>query len=436
MNARTLAGPPYGPVLLADAFLSYPDTLPFIDVPSRPTGLGDRGCSSHSLHGISCPMPKIAALLWLVTASALTLLLVSACGGNGADNPFRVRSEVVTAADNPFALAFAPDGRLFYAERIKGNIRVVTQDGRVEPEPFAHLNVSAVIDWGLTGLAIDPDFERNHYVYAYYTEPVKEGPPPIGRPVVIRFTDRDNRGEDPTVIIGDLPETVPNHEGFNANGSIHFGPDGLLYLTVGDYDTTDRPRDLSTAVGKVLRVDKSDGSPAPGNPFLNDPSADPRIFAYGFRRAFNFAFPPGTDSLYGTDHTPVSCEEINIVEAGKDYGWAAVGEFPWSDCQAGSQVPAIHLLSKEGARPQDFLSPVVVTGMEFVSAEDYPTLADSLLVCASLTKQMRRLLLTGSGLNQVSSDDEVIDDCQFDIATSPDGTLYYSNESEIRRLLF
>ena len=347
-----------------------------------------------------------------------------------------MKSEPVTAADRAAAMAFAPDGRLFYGEQFTGAIRVVTAEGELLEAPFAQVEVAtyADLDWGLTGLALDPDFETNHYVYAFLTKPI-EPETPVARPVVVRFTDRNNEGMDPEVIIDDLPETLPAVPGFNANGNIHFGPDGFLYVSLGDYDTPPLVQDLSTPVGALLRIDKEDGSPAPQNPLVDDPEADPRIFAYGFREPFDFAFQPETGAIYGTDNTTVSCEEVNLIEPGANYGWPEVGEFPYSDCQAGEGTKAIHLLALEGMQPGDFLSFVVVSGLEFASADVYPLLGDSLLVCEFETKLLRRLVLSGPELDQVTADDIVVEDCQLDIAVSPDGTVYYSNAEEIRRLV-
>ena len=368
----------------------------------------------------------------LVIAGVSLMLLAASCGGDG--NPFGLKSERVTTADRAAAMAFAPDGRLFYAEQLTGNIRVVTAEGELLEEPFAQVEVALYIEWGLTGLALDPEFETNHYVYAFLTEPV-DPDTPVARPAVVRFTDSSNKGVDPKVIIDDLPETLPAAPGFNANGSIHFGPDGFLYVSLGDYDTPELVQDLSDPVGKMLRVSKGDGSPAEDNPFVDDPEADPRIFAYGFREPFDFAFHPGAGQVYGSDNTTVSCEELNLIQAGANYGWPDVGEFPYSDCQAGEGSKAIHLFAQEGMQPGDFLSMPVVSGLEFVSGDAYPLLGDSLLVCESETKLMRRLTLSGPDLGQVMADDVIAEDCQLDIAVSPDGIIYYSNEGEIRRLV-
>src|SRR3972149_1165288 len=130
----------------------------------------------------------------LVIAGVSLMLLAASCGGDG--NPFGLKAERVTTADRAAAMAFAPDGRLFYAEQLTGNIRVVTAEGELLEEPFAQVELALYIEWGLTGLAVDPDFGKNHYVYAFLTEPV-DPDSPIGRPAVARFTQRGHKGGDP-----------------------------------------------------------------------------------------------------------------------------------------------------------------------------------------------------------------------------------------------
>jgi glucose/arabinose dehydrogenase len=368
-----------------------------------------------------------------------------ACGGDDDDetaNPLGVESELVASAPTPVALAFAPDGRLFFAEKFTGNIRIVDASGSLLDQPFAHLDVAEWLnqDWGLTGLAFDPGYATNHYVYAFYSEVfTASGTAPVARPVLIRFTDQDNQGTDQTVIIGDFPPTRDGHQGFKANGAIHFGPDGALYMTLGDYDwNKEGPtgigvgQDLSLPMGKVLRVDAS-GQALPDNPFVGDASADPRIFAYGFSHGWPFAFQPTSGGLYTVDATD-SCEELNIVVAAGNYGWPDVGEFPFSDCYFGDQVDAIYLFAKEGSQPGSFQSGPLVSGLAFLSGSKYATLSDGLLVCEAQTSLMRRLVLSGPNFDQVTANDVVVDDCQADVIVAPDGTIYYSNMAEIRKL--
>ncbi len=367
------------------------------------------------------------------------ILAASACGGSD-ELPFGLKTETVASGDRPYVTAFAPDGRLFYGEQYTGVIRIVATDG----VPFAQVQVAnwLDLDWGLTGIAFDPDYQINHYVYVFYTEPVDPSVP-TGRPKLVRFTDQNGHGADETVISDKFAVTSPQHQGYNANSRIHFGPDGFLYLSIGDYDTSDQAQDLSKPIGKLLRVTKEDGSAAPGNPYLNNPAADPRVFAVGFRDTFDFAFQPTNEAIYGTDNTTVSCEELNVINAGANYGWPNVGQFPYSDCSAGTGVQAIYHFAREGTQPGDFLSFVEVSGLAFAPGDKYPTLGPSLMVCESQRSVvndqrspgvLRHLVLGGAALNQVTSSDLIVKDCKGDVAVSPDGSIYYSNDTEIRKL--
>jgi glucose/arabinose dehydrogenase len=379
------------------------------------------------------------------------IIAISACA-NGDELPFGLKSEVVTRADRASPMAFAPDGRLFYGEQYTGIIRVVQADGQPQAEPFAQLQVAtaAAPDWGLTGLAVDPNFASNHFVYAFFTQPLTSADPatgvgPTARPAIVRFRDENGLGVDQTVISEAFPaQTDPAHIGINANGRAHFGGDGFLYLSVGDYDlfNTDsqRVRSLSEPIGKLLRINAADGSAAPGNPFSGDPAADQRIFAYGFREPFPFAFEPESGAIYGTDNTTVSCEELNLIEEGGDYSWP-VGGFPFSDCSADGQRPGIHYFARPNMQPGDFLSFVEASGLVFAPGSRYPSLGDSLFVCEtrradpSSKGALKRVVLSGPELKQVSADDLIANGCRGDLAVSPDGTLYYATDTEIRRLV-
>ena len=224
---------------------------------------------------------------------------------------------------------------------------------------------------------------------------------------------------------------------------------------MGDYDIFSTLRDRLAGnvepIGKLLRLNEENGEAPDDNPFVDDPDADSRVFARGFRDPFPFAFHPQSGAIYGTDNTTGTCEELNIITAGGNYGWPDVGEFPFSDCAAG-EVDPIHLFSREGTAPTDYLSFSEVSGLAFVPGSRYPTLGDSLFVCESYRSALappgnpqgapttgpgvlRRLVLGGPDLNQVSGNDVIVKDCKGDVAVSPDGTVYYTNDSQIRRIL-
>ena len=374
--------------------------------------------------------PKIALLL----ALAFVLLTVgcpkeAAKPGGTIEEPTTppftpfpgITSEVVVPnAAIPVALAFAPDGRLLYNERYTDNVRIVTPDGQLLEEPFVHVEVDASPPWGLVGIALDPEFESNHYVYLQYFETVGRPEDRVAKPVVVRFTDVNNHGIDAKVLVEDLPEAFLD-EGYPAS-AIGVGPDGRLYITVGDSHLTDFSQDLSSTRGKILRVSKEDGSAPPDNPFSSQFDADPRVFAYGFLHAYDFTFHAQTGEMYASEiGIYFCCDELNIVRAGGNYSRPEIG------------------LEQSGVMPFYFFpdqASVGPAGIQFVSGDAYPALGDSLLVCQAANSFMRRLVLSGPNHDQVESDADIIaDDCNLDIATSPDGVIYYANNTEIRRLV-
>ena len=380
----------------------------------------------------------------LILGLGLGLLAISGCGGGGSGGggdgvePIRpdktipgIQSEVVaSAADRVSSMAFAPDGRLFLTELSSGDIRIITPSGELLPEPFAHVDVRTGTEWGLLGVEIDPEFEQNHYVYVYFTQPV-EGDPNGARPVLIRLTAAGDKGENPETLI-EFPLANPEVQG-HVGGGLRFGPDGYLYLSIGETTREELAQDLSSPFGKILRLTR-DGEAAPDNPFVDDPEADPRVFAYGLRNAFAIAFDPDSGRLYAADNGDVNCDELDIIEAGKNYAWPQSfhrGEFP---CRNPDGVEAIYYYRLPGKEPNESSSSVAPTGLDFVSGDVYPALGDGLLVCEFKTSFMRRLQFAGPSKDAVTDDSVAVQDCQVAVTTSPDGVVYYSNGVEVKRL--
>ena len=237
---------------------------------------------------------------------------------------------VASGLVSPTAMDFAPDGRLFVLQQT-GAVRVI-QNGQLLPTPFVTLNVDSNSERGLLGIAFDPHFETDHYVYLYHTVPA-----PDLHNQVSRFTADGNVAEPGSEVdIFDLDPLNPTHGNHNG-GAIHFGPDGKLYIAVGENGTPANAQSLSTTLGKMLRINP-DGSIPTDNPFYGRTTGNNRaIWALGLRNPFTFAFQPGTGRMFIDDVGENTWEEIDDGVAGSNYGWPAT-EGPTSDPQFRSPI--------------------------------------------------------------------------------------------------
>lgn len=213
----------------------------------------------------------------------------------------------------PTAMAFAPDGRLFVCLQ-GGQLRVIKNDALLA-NPFVSLTVDSAGERGLLGVAFDPSFASNQFVYVYHTVP---GSPAHNR--VTRFIANGDvavAGSGTAILDLDNLSTATNHNG----GAIHFGPDGKLYVAVGENANAANSQTLNNRLGKVLRINP-DGSIPSDNPFFNDTTgANRAIWALGLRNPFTFGFQPGTGRLFINDVGDSTWEEINDGIAGSNYGW-------------------------------------------------------------------------------------------------------------------
>ncbi|HXK34478.1 MAG TPA: PQQ-dependent sugar dehydrogenase [Dehalococcoidia bacterium] len=233
-----------------------------------------------------------------------------------------LKSTPVTDLAAPLtSMAFAPDGRIFVAEK-HGAIRIVREG---EVTTFATFDVSSLNERGLLGMALDPHFENSPYVYAYYTYPGGVTPGSLysganGRIVRIRANGDAPDASGERVLL-ELGPVSLNHVG----GALHFGPDGMLYVGLGEGARRfpgDAPDVLKRRQGYILRINR-DGSIPDDNPFAATATGVYRaVYAYGLRNPFTFAFAPD-GRMFVNDVGQDDYEEINEVFAGGDYGWSA-----------------------------------------------------------------------------------------------------------------
>lgn len=261
--------------------------------------------------------------------------------------------EVVTIATGllePTSLAFAPDGRLFVGER-GGAVRII-ENGRPVDPPFAKIDAYAENECGLLGIALDPDFQDNHYVYVFATISYREQN-------LFRFQEENGAAVEQLV----LRDHLPTSGVFHCGGCIRFGPDGMLYFSIGDIQNPDLSQDMNSLAGKIMRVRPQDASPAPGNPFTTTTGSPRSVYALGFRNPFRFCFAPD-GRMFVMDvgsNNEERREEMNIVYAGDNCGWPEVEGIP-DTIQLPQYTYPIVAYHDEGTSP---VGVVYYTGAQF-----------------------------------------------------------------------
>ncbi len=222
--------------------------------------------------------------------------------------------QVALGLTNPTIMRFAPDGRLFIAQQ-NGILRVF-KNGSMLTKPFITVPVNFSGERGLLGIAFDPAFASNKFIYLYYT--LSSG----ANNRISRFTasgDTVIPGSEVLVLNLDPLSTATNHNG----GTMQFGPDGKLYVGVGENANSANAQNLDTYLGKILRIN-TDGTPAAGNPFPTGSVQRRSVWEYGMRNPYTITFQPGTGKLFVNDVGQNAWEEINdCTIGGLNYGWPA-----------------------------------------------------------------------------------------------------------------
>jgi glucose/arabinose dehydrogenase len=306
-----------------------------------------------------------------------------------------------TGLDYPVALAFTPDGRLFFDEKNTGKVRVI-ENGVVQATAFATLPASNSGEQGLLGIALDPNFASNKFVYVYYT--YSDGLFYHAR--ITRFTAVGNVGTN-AVQIFDVIDPTPESTNHNG-GYIKFGPDGRLYVQIGEFAVPSLSQNLSSDAGKILRMNP-DGSVPADNPFSGS-----LVYAYGIRNGFGMDFDPFGGKLIATEAGPDRNDEINIIVTGANYGW-----------------PTYTGVSNDPAYEDPILifnPPTTPTGIAYSAAQN------TLYFGEFNTGALKKLLLTPSGavagvqlIATVGSTYNGI----LAVESGPDGSIYFSTSNTI-----
>jgi aldose sugar dehydrogenase len=305
---------------------------------------------------------------------------------------FRVET-VVSALEIPWSLVFAPDGRLFITER-PGRVRIMNLSAATS-ELALTVGVYAQGEAGLLGLALDPNFSQNSFVYLYYSAPSGGGA--VNR--IERYREVAGRLAEPAVLVDGIPASTI-HDG----GRLKFGPDGLLYASAGDASNTDFSQDVASTAGKILRI-TSTGASAAGNRFGSP------VFSYGHRNPQGFDWHPTTNDLWASEHGPSGNDEINVIQPGENYGWPLI---QGSMTASGMQVPIVF-----------YSSTIAPSGTSFYRGQRIPQFTNNLFVA---TLRGEHLLRLTTDARRVVTQERLMDGVfgrLRDVVTGPDGYLYF-----------
>jgi glucose/arabinose dehydrogenase len=334
----------------------------------------------------------------------------------------KIRVSVVTKGlSHPWSLAFLPDGDVLITER-PGRLRLM-HNGMLAPEPVADLSGLSVDV--LFDIALHPDFANNGFVYLTY---IKKGKAPDGKNGYWATTALARGKFDGKLVTGVKDVFVADAwQPLNGgDGSrVVFGPDGKVYLSSSHRRNPDAPQDLSSDVGKILRLN-DDGSVPTDNPFVGKAGAKPEIYSWGHRTVLGLTFKPGTNELWETENGPQGGDEVNIIKAGKNYGWPLV---TYGRDYDGKRLPGPS--RDEFEPPELFWVPsVTASGILFYNSDKIPAWKGDLFLGSMTvgrlpgTGNLQRIVFNQNGEQRRESLLTDLHQRIRDVRQGPDGFLY------------
>jgi glucose/arabinose dehydrogenase len=346
------------------------------------------------------------------------------------EGPIRVET-VAEGLKRPWGMVFLPDGRMLVTER-PGTLRLVSSDGSVS-EPLSGVpEVVARGQGGLLDVALDPAFTTNKMIYLSYAEAGEGG----AGTAVARGRLEDGGLTDLKVIFQQTPKVSGgNHFG----GRLAFAPDGTLFVTLGDRFKFEPAQDLSSHLGKVVRINP-DGSVPQDNPFIGQKGAQPEIWSLGHRNVESASIDPETGQLWTLEFGPKGGDELNRPAPGKNYGWPLVS---WGSHYDGKKIPDPPTRPEFADAVRQWTPVISPSGATFYTAEPVPgwtaeaipAWAGDLLVGGLSSKSIVRLSLDGE---KVTGEERIPLGVRVrDVIQGPDGAVYAltdENDGKILRL--
>ena len=335
---------------------------------------------------------------------------------------------VVTVAkglENPWSLAFLPGGRMLVTER-EGRIRIVSKSGRLLPPLRGAPKVYASGQGGMLDVILDPGFARNNTIFISFSEPGGDG---AGTAVARATLDvAGNRLINLKVIWRQVPKS---------SGGRHFGSrlviarDGKLFITVGERGQRNRAQDFTINRGNVVRINR-DGSIPKDNPFVGRKGYRPEVWSYGHRNPQGAALHPVTGKLWTNEHGARGGDEINIPQAGKNYGWPLIsyGRHYWGGrIGVGTKKAGLE-------QPVYYWDPSIApSGMAFYTGDKFPAWRGNLFAGALKFQLLVRLTLKGEKVVKEERLLQGLNERIRDVRQGPDGYIYLLTDSGDGRIL-
>ncbi len=388
--------------------------------------------STRQRHGSTSYLFAVMMMTWrkgvmravlMVVATATVMAGSALAQPNNAPGTVRAVT-VIDGLENPWGMAFLPDGGILITER-EGRLRRVV-DGVLQPQPLAGVPpVDARGQGGLLDVTLHPDFANTQWVYLSFAHPAGDG---LNNTRVVRGRLTEAGLVDVETIF-DAQPAVRSTAHFGSR--LAFAPDGSLYITVGERNQRNRSQDLQDHNGSVIRLTEHGQVPT-DNPFVGRSDARPEIFSWGHRNPQSLAVNPWTGTVWAIEHGPRGGDEVNILKAGANYGWPVITygrEYSGFAIGEGTEKAGME-------QPQHIWVPSIApSGMAFYTGAVYPGWAGSLFVGALAGQTLARLSLDG---------DAVIDEERLltnqvgrirDVRQGPDDKLYLLTDEADGRLI-
>lgn len=342
-------------------------------------------------------------------------------GGVRTTTPYKVE-KIAERLGKPWAVVPMPDGRLLITEK-SGYMQIHDANGKFLKKITGFPEVVDQGQVGLLDVALDPDFNSNKMIYWSFAE--ESGRGNLMAVAKGKLNEEASRVENPQVIFRATP---PLNSSLHQGSRLVFDKDGNLFVSTGERSILEGRKQaqwLNSGLGKIFKMTK-DGQPAPGNPFINQKDAIPQIYAYGIRNAQGLDIHPVTGDLWETEFGPRGGDELNIIKAGKNYGWPVITYgLEYSGSKIGDAIQ-----QKDGMeQPVYYWDPVLSpSGMTFYKGDAIPEWKNNLFIGGLSSSHICRVVIEN---NKVVGEERLLGDKKerFRDVGYHDGVLYAVTDS-------